>query len=488
MNRPRIGGSRSTRSGGAKRKARPSRRIEPANASASLKGAEATVRRALASSEGPPTASMVSYLIKPKIGFKGDAAPGQPEERTRIPLVDLGAQHREVESEIARGFARVIQESSFILGGDVGRFEDSFARYCGVQHCVGVANGTDALELVLRATGVGPDDEVILPANTFIATALAVARAGARPVLVDCDERHQLMDVAKAAHARPRSGRGPSSPVAPLRPGGARSKRPPAWPRLGAASSSRTPRRPRARGSTEWPRAASVSLPARASIPGKNLGAYGDAGAVLTGSDEIARKVRALRNYGSDVQLPPPRDRLQLAPRHPAGGGAERQAAAARRTGTPPAGGRRERYDELLAGLPEVTLPATLPGNEHVWHLYVVQRSRARPGAGAASRRRGSAPASTIPFPSTCRAPSGTSATAAGDFPVAEQAARRRSSPCRSSPRSPPEQQERVANELRRGARLTVPARSLRASSTRRPCARPRTSVRAPASGPSPTS
>ncbi len=104
---------------------------------------------------------------------------------TAIPLVDLKAQHAEISEEISAGFARVIAETSFILGPAVREFEEAFARYCGTAHCIGVANGTDAIELIVRALGIGPGNEVIVPANTFIASALGVVRAGARPVLVD---------------------------------------------------------------------------------------------------------------------------------------------------------------------------------------------------------------------------------------------------------------------------------------------------------------
>jgi dTDP-4-amino-4,6-dideoxygalactose transaminase len=116
-----------------------------------------------------------------------------------IPLVDLGIQHEQVAEEVAAGWARVVADGSFVLGPDVDAFEKEFARFSGVAHCVGVANGTDALELALRARGIGTGDEVIVPANTFIATAEAVVRAGARPVLADCDPDHLLIDPAKVA-------------------------------------------------------------------------------------------------------------------------------------------------------------------------------------------------------------------------------------------------------------------------------------------------
>ena len=115
----------------------------------------------------------------------------------KVPLVDLAAQHREIANEIMVGLAGVFENTSFVLGPAVKEFETAYAKFVGAKHCIGVANGTDALELALRAVGIGPGDEVILPTNTFIATALAVARAGATPVLVDCDPTYQLIDVAQ---------------------------------------------------------------------------------------------------------------------------------------------------------------------------------------------------------------------------------------------------------------------------------------------------
>jgi dTDP-4-amino-4,6-dideoxygalactose transaminase len=113
-----------------------------------------------------------------------------------IHLVDLKAQHAEIAGEVAEGFAKVIADTAFVLGPQVREFEEAFARFCGLPHCVGVANGTDAIELTVRALGLGAGDEVIVPANTFIATALGIVRAGARPVIVDCDE-YQLLDPAR---------------------------------------------------------------------------------------------------------------------------------------------------------------------------------------------------------------------------------------------------------------------------------------------------
>jgi hypothetical protein len=139
---------------------------------------------------------------------------------SRIPLCDLAAQHEEVASEIREGFDRVFQRSAFIGGTEVAEFETAFARFAGVPHCVGVGNGTDALEFALRATDVRPGDDVLLPANTFVATAMAVVRCGARPVLVDVDPDYLLLDVAKAeAQVTPATRAvvpSTSSPLAPM--------------------------------------------------------------------------------------------------------------------------------------------------------------------------------------------------------------------------------------------------------------------------------
>src|SRR5687768_13766751 len=118
-----------------------------------------------------------------------------------IPLVDLKAQHEQVRDDVQKGWDAVLARTAFVLGDEVVEFERSFADFSGVRHCIGVANGTDALELALRAFDIGLGDEVVVPANTFIASALAVARAGATPVFVDVDPDTHLVDVDRVAAA-----------------------------------------------------------------------------------------------------------------------------------------------------------------------------------------------------------------------------------------------------------------------------------------------
>lgn len=290
-------------------------------------------------------------------------------ERTAIPLVDLAAQHREVAEEIATGWARVVERSAFILGEEVGRFEEAFASFCGVRHCVGVANGTDALEIALRAVGVAAGDEVILPANSYVASAFAVTRLGAIPVLVDVDPDHLLIDPARVVERLgPRTRAvmpvhlyGQCAPVDELL-----ACLPERVAVVEDASQSQGARR---HGATAGGLGAVAGM---SFYPSKNLGAYGDAGGVLSNDEEIARRVRVFANQGSES-----RDRhvvrgansrldtlqavvLAAKLRRLSAWNAARAAAAAR-------------YEELLDAIASVRRPGVLPGNEHVWHLYVVR-------------------------------------------------------------------------------------------------------------------
>ncbi|WP_433318555.1 DegT/DnrJ/EryC1/StrS family aminotransferase [Micromonospora chersina] len=297
---------------------------------------------------------------------------------TSIPLVDLAAAHAEVAEEVEAGFKRIIADTSFIGGAEVTAFEQEYAAFSGVPHCVGVANGTDALELALRALGVGPGSEVVLPANTFIATAEAVARAGARVVLVDCDPDTYLIDVDAALAAITPATRavvpvhlyGQLAPVERLRAG------------LAGRDVAIVEDAAQCQGATRHGRGAGVDgIAATSFYPGKNLGAYGDAGAVVAADAGLATAVRTLGSHGGlkkythDVIGVNSRlDGLQAVVLRAklarlAGWNALRRTAAAR-------------YDALLAGL-DVVRPTTLPGNEHVWHIYCVRV----PGDGLPGRR-----------------------------------------------------------------------------------------------------
>ncbi len=362
-----------------------------------------------------------------------------------IPLVDLAAQHRQIADEVAAGFARVFERTSFILGAEVAEFELEFARFVGVGFCVGTANGTDALELALRALGVGPGDEVIVPANSFIASALAVARAGANPVLVDSDAATHLLDVADVERKL-----GPRTrAIMPVHLYGQVAPLETLLPLAQARGIAILEDAAQAQGATRHGRCAGSFGAAAATsfYPGKNLGAYGDAGAVLTSSPEIAQRVRALRNYGSELKYVHTEtgfnsrlDTLQAVVlsaklKRLAGWNAARRRAA-------------KRYDELLAGTPGLTLPVTLPGNEPIWHLYVVRVQR-RDEVLARLAAEGIGAGVHYPTPIHLQGAFRQLGHRAGDFPVAERAAAEILSLPLFAEISP-EQQERVAGVLKR--------------------------------------
>lgn len=289
-----------------------------------------------------------------------------------IPLVDLGWQHAQVADEVAAGWAEVLATTGFVGGPNVARFEAEFAGYVGAGHCVGVGNGTDALELALRALGVGPGDEAILPANTFIATAEAVARAGATPVLVDCRPDDALIDVDAAVAAvtdrtkvvLPVHLYGQMADV-----DGLAAALPERVAILEDAAQSQGARRNGVAAGSAG-RIAATSF-----YPGKNLGAYGDAGAVTTSDAELAEAVRLLGAHGSPRKYEHPvlgfnsrLDALQavvlsIKLRRLDGWNEERRGAA-------------KRYESLLSGTAGVTLPVVAERSEPVWHLYVVQVDR----------------------------------------------------------------------------------------------------------------
>jgi dTDP-4-amino-4,6-dideoxygalactose transaminase len=214
-----------------------------------------------------------------------------------IPLVNLTRQYQKFAAEIDHAIHDVVARGDFILGRAVDEFETAFAQYVGAKHCVGVASGTDALHLTLRALGIGAGDEVIIPGNTFIATAQAVWSAGATPVLVDCDDATATIDVAAAAAAVNARTRaiipvhlyGQPADMDPLLEV-ARDRRlhviEDAAQAHGAAYKGR--------------RVGTLGLAAGFSFyPGKNLGAYGDGGAITTDDETLVRELRMLRNWGS---------------------------------------------------------------------------------------------------------------------------------------------------------------------------------------------
>ena len=355
-----------------------------------------------------------------------------------IPLVDLAAQQAEIFDALAGDVERVLRTAAFIGGPDVAGFESEYAAYTGTAHCVGVANGTDAVELALRAVGVTRDDEVILPANTFIATVEAVARIGAMPVLVDVHEDTLLIDaeaVARALGPRTRA-------VVPVHLFGQVAAVDEVERLVAGSAISIVGDAAQAQGATRLGVHAGAlgRLAGTSFYPGKNLGAAGDAGAVTTDDPELARRLRLLANHGSATKYVHETlgfnsrlDALQaVVLRHKL----RRLDAWNTR--------RRELADTYLgalAGLPGVTLPVVDPDGVPVWHLFVL---RVQERDKVLSRLHDAGIGAGIHYPYPVHLTEAFSSLGRpGDFPVSEAAA----ADMLSLPLYPhlsPEQQERV--------------------------------------------
>lgn len=288
----------------------------------------------------------------------------------RVPFVDLAAQHAEIADEVRSGMDAVFAATAFVGGPDVAAFESEYAAYVGVDHCIGVANGTDALELALRAAGVTAGSEVILPANTFIASAEAVSRIGAVPVPVDVDEQHLLIDPVAVAEAITDATSaviavhlfGQLAPLDEL----AEICADAGVPLVEDAAQSQ---------GAHWNGRVVGTLgqvAATSFYPGKNLGAAGDAGAVTTADPEIAARVRLLANHGSSTRYV--HDVIGMNSRLDTIQSVYLRAKLGRLDKWNELRSRAAgRYAELLAGSDGITCPGALDPEAHVWHLYVVQ-------------------------------------------------------------------------------------------------------------------
>jgi dTDP-3-amino-3,4,6-trideoxy-alpha-D-glucose transaminase len=219
-----------------------------------------------------------------------------PARTQTVRFVALERQHAVIERELQEAFNRLLGSSAFTLGPELERFESEFAEYCGVSHCVGVASGTAALALMFRAYGIGPGDEVIVPAHTFIASALAVVHSGATPVLCDVEHGTGLIDPEAA-----RAAVGPrTAAILAVHLYG----QPCAMDALRAIASSRglllLEDAAQAHGARyRGRRVGSLGAAAAFSFyPSKNLGALGDGGAICTDDEELAARVRRLRHLG----------------------------------------------------------------------------------------------------------------------------------------------------------------------------------------------
>jgi len=336
-----------------------------------------------------------------------------------VPFLDFVGPYDELKTELDEAYSRFMRSAWYILGREVEAFEQEFAHYCGVKHCVGVGNGLEALHLILRAYGIGQGDEVIVPSNTYIATWLAVSYAGAVPVPVEPDPETFNLDPARisaAVTARTKA-------ILPVHLYGQPADMDPIVEiarrhRLKVIEDSAQAQGARYKGR----RTGSLGDAAGHSFyPGKNLGAFGDGGAVTTNDGELAERIRTLRNYGSkkkyynDMKGYNSRlDELQAAflrvKLKKLDEWNERRAAVARR------------YSAELSAVPGLTLPFVPAWAEPVWHLLVVQH----PQRDALQQRLAESGIGTLihyPVPPHLSGAYAEAKWARGTFPLAENLA-----------------------------------------------------------------
>lgn len=339
-----------------------------------------------------------------------------PTEPITVPFVSFRPLERELGGELQAAFQRVLQNSWYIEGREDEAFEAAFARYCGVAHCVGCGNGLDSLVLILKALGIGPGDEVIVPSNTFIATVLAVSYAGAAPVLVEprLDTYNIDPDRIEAA-VTPRT-----RAIIAVHLYGQCAQMDAIRTIADAHGLKVIEDAAQAHGATwQGRRAGSLGDAAGFSFyPGKNLGALGDAGCVTTNDPDLAKKVRALGNYGSDFKYHhiykgqnSRLDELQAAflsaklPRLDAMNAQRRRIAA--------------RYCSEITN-PAVVLPTVAPGCEPVWHVFAV-RCAARDALEAHLHARGIGTNKHYPTPIHLQGAYRELGLAKGALPLAEE-------------------------------------------------------------------
>ena len=335
-----------------------------------------------------------------------------------INFVDLKRQYQDNQDEINQAIQEVLGRCDFILGKDVSLFETEFAAYCETEHCVGVASGTDALFLALKAVGVEQGDEVITAVNSFIATALAIRMVGAKPVFVDVDPVTYNLDISQVENKITSR----TKAIIPVHLYGQPADMNAICDVAHKAGLKVVEDACQAHGARYGGKRAGTlgDVAAFSFYPGKNLGAYGDGGAVVTQCAEIAEKVKTFRNYGQEKKYVHPvmgynsrLDTMQAAIlrvklRYLDKWNDQRRNNAAT-------------YDRLLKDSPVVT-PVVAEGNESVYHLYVI-RTQERDKLSDYLKANQIFAGLHYPIPMHLQGMFSDLGYKEGDFPVAEQVA-----------------------------------------------------------------
>lgn len=337
----------------------------------------------------------------------------------QVPFLDLKTGYLELKPQLDAAYQRVMDSGWYILGREVNTFELEFATYCEARHCIGVANGLDALMLILKAYDIGPGDEVIVPANTFIATWLAVSYVGATPVAVEPLEATYNLDPERIEAAITQR----TKAIIPVHLYGQTADMQPILEIGRKYGLKIVEDAAQAHGSRyDGRRAGGLGDAAGFSFyPGKNLGAFGDGGAIVTNDDALAARLRMLRNYGSQIKYQHEekgvnsrldelqaaflREKLQVLDHW----NLRRQQIA-------------QQYSNALADTP-LLLPQVPDYAEPVWHLFVV-RSTDRDRLASFLRERGIETMIHYPTPPADQAAYRDSGIPVGNFPITETGAR----------------------------------------------------------------
>lgn len=337
----------------------------------------------------------------------------------QVPYLDLKAAYLELQPELDEAYQRVMQSGWYVLGEEVEAFEGAFAAFCGAAHCVGVGNGTDALHLILRAWGIGPGDEVIVPANTYIATWLAVSYAGATPVPVEPQAETCNLDPERVEAAVTTRTRAVLAVHTYGQPADMVSLRSLAQKyNLKLIEDSAQAHGASAHGKPVGSLADAAGF---SFYPTKNLGAWGDAGAVVTSDGDLARSVRTLQNYGSSAKnvnetrgfnsrLDPIQAAfLSVKLKHLDDWNRRREDRAAE-------------YLHALEGTPGLVLPCFPTWAKPCWHIFAIRHPR-RDDLQRHLSQRGIASLIHYPVPPHLSQAYAGQAGNRGDFPITEEIA-----------------------------------------------------------------
>lgn len=339
---------------------------------------------------------------------------------TQVPLLDLVAQYQSIKPEIDAAIQRVLDSGHYILGDEVSALEDEVANYLGVKHGVGVASGTDALILSLRALDISPGDEVILPAYTFFATVGAVLHVGAKPILVDIEPRTYCIDVAQVRKCITPA----TKAIIPVHLYGHPADMTAIIAIAQVYDLKIIEDNAQAFGANykDHKTGSLGDMACLSFFPSKNLGGYGDGGMVVTNDDEIAEKVRMLRTHGWKEKYCPETlgynsrlDALQAAIlrvklRFLDNWNDRRRTLAAD-------------YNKIFSAVESITAPYEAPNVKHVYHLYII-RTESRSKIQNALRDAGVSTGIYYPQPIHLTQPCLKLGYVEGDFPVSEEACR----------------------------------------------------------------